>query len=340
MGNKQAQRMTVTSVEQLEDFDDEYVYDIGINNETPYFFGNEILVHNSCYFSAQKIFEADPQYAPLMDDTDFMVDYYDKVAEIVNDSFPEFMDKAFNTGTQKGSIIAAGRELVGSVSFFVKKKKYAITIVDDEGTRLDKNGSWGKLKITGLDIKRADTPKFVQEFLQGILVDLLKGKTKEDIFATIKDFRGEFRSLKPWQQGGTRKVNNISSYLEKLGNRSINSDDMMSSATKKVNLPGNVQAAIAWNSMREIMNDNSVPEIKDGSRMIVCTLKNNSYGFNTMAYPLEIAENIPSWYKKLPFDTREMENIMIDKKLFNMLGCLNWDLDSTNELTSTNEFFD
>lgn len=290
---------------------------------------------DSCYFSAQKEFEKNGM-GDILDDADFMIDLYDNVAEKVNASFPEFMDSAFNTGYERGEIIKAGRECVGSISYFVKKKKYAITIIDDEGERLDKDGKWGKLKITGLDIKRADTPKFVQEFLQGLLVDLLKGKTKDEIFKTIKEFRKEFRKLDPWKQGGTRKVNNMSAYMEKLANASGTNLQ----ASKKVNMPGNVQAAYAWNVMREIMNDNSVPDIKDGSRMIVCSLKRNQYGFSTMAYPLELENKLPSWYKELPFDSNEMENILIDKKLNNMFGCLDWDLENTKIDTSIDDFFD
>lgn len=290
---------------------------------------------DSCYFSAQKEFEKNGM-ADMLEDADFMIDLYDNVAEKANESFPDFMNKAFNTGLERGNIIKAGRECVGSISYFVKKKKYAITIIDDEGTRLDKDGSWGKLKITGLDIKRADTPKFVQEFLQGLLVDLLKGKTKNEIFSQIKDFRKYFRGLKPWQQGGTRKVNNMSSYMDKL--KSASGSGLAPSA--KVNLPGNVQAAYAWNIMRDIMKDNSVPEIKDGSRMIVCTLKRNQYGFSTMAYPLELDNKLPKWYMDLPFNSEEMENILIDKKLHNMFGCLNWDLENTKVDTAIDDFFD
>lgn len=291
---------------------------------------------DSCYFTAQKIFERQDDLVGLLDDPDYMIEFYDRVAEIVNDSFPEFMDKAFNTGLERGNIIKAGRECVGSISFFVKKKKYAITIIDDEGTRLDKDGSWGKLKITGLDIKRADTPKFVQEFLQGLLVDLLKGSTKNEIFDKIREFRKYFKSLDPWKQGGTRKVNNMSTYMDKISN----SSGTAFSSGKKVNLPGNVQAAYAWNTMREIMNDQTVPDIKDGSRMIVCTLKRNQYGFSTMAYPLELENKLPDWYKKLPFNCDEMENILIDKKLNNMFGCLGWDLENTKVDTAIDDFFD
>jgi intein/homing endonuclease len=51
----------VKEVIELEPFNDEYVYDIGVSDTHPYFFANDILVHNSCFFSAwPKIQESDP----------------------------------------------------------------------------------------------------------------------------------------------------------------------------------------------------------------------------------------------------------------------------------------
>ena len=43
----------IESVEQLEDFDDEYVYDIETDNHM--FFANDILVHNSNYMDLTDI---------------------------------------------------------------------------------------------------------------------------------------------------------------------------------------------------------------------------------------------------------------------------------------------
>ena len=45
----------------------------------------------------------------------------------------------------------------------------------------------GKLKIMGMDIKRSDTPEFVQDFLEGILDSALEGVPENDVTAnTIK----------------------------------------------------------------------------------------------------------------------------------------------------------
>ena len=63
-----------------------------------------------------------------------------------------------------GSVIKAGREVVGKSGMFITKKRYAIKCLDIEGYQPE----GGKLKIMGMDIKRSDTPEFVQDFLETI----------------------------------------------------------------------------------------------------------------------------------------------------------------------------
>ena len=334
-------RSSIMLIEEIGNFDDEYVYDIGINDDTPYFFGNGILVHNSCYFSAQKMLEElGEDGIKLLNNTDMMIQYYDDISEIVNGSFPEFMDKAFNTGIKRGEIIKAGRELVASVGYFIKKKKYALMIVDDEGTRRDVDGKPGKLKITGLDIKRSDTPKFIQDFLKELVIDLLAGNTKEQVYEKIISFRDKFRKMDAWEKAAPKKVNNLSGYIEKIEDNEDIDVFNKRKQTKKINLPGNVSASINWNTLIKMNNDHSMPEIKDGSRIFTLPLKKNSYDMNTIAFPLEVAESLPAWFKKLPFDISEIENINIDKKLINLFDCLNWDLELTKKSSAVDDFFD
>ena len=339
--DKQVIRETVSSVEELGYFDNEYVYDIGIDNETPYFFGNEILVHNSVYFTAEPLLkDLGDEGKDLLDNVDYMIEFYDQVADTMNKSFAPFMDMAFNTNMERGSIIKAGRELVAGVGYFIKKKKYALMVIDDEGKRLDVNGKPGKLKVTGLDIKRSDTPKFIQDFLKDILLDLLHGKTKENIYEKIIDFRETFRSLEPWEKSAPKKVNNLSGYEEKIDNNNDQDVFNKKKETSKVNLPGNVSASLNWNKLVKINKDNTVPLIKDGARIYTVPLKKNNYAMNTVAFPLEIENSLPNWFKKLPFDIGQLEEIGIDKKLENLFGCLNWDLEKTKKSTAIDDFFD
>ena len=327
----------VLSIKKLEDFNDEFVYDIGIDDETPYFFGNKILVHNSCYFSIEHSVDKFP-------DRDSIVSLYDNIAESANDSFPEFMNNTFNTGIENGGIIKAGRELIGSRGLFIKKKKYAILYYDKDGIRYDKDGKPGKLKAMGLDLKRADTPKVMQDFLEEVLMDLLTDHTKEEIFTKIRAFRTRFHEIKSWEKGTPKKVNSISEYQDKILANSveINSDISkmrQSTSNKKVAVPGHVTASINWNNMLNIHNDRFSTPITDGTKIIVCKLKQNDYKIKSIAYPVD-QFILPEWFKSLPFDDEEMEETIIDKKLFNLFGVLNWNFQDTKVDTTFSDLFD
>lgn len=323
----------IATITKLEKFEDEYVYDIGINNNTPYFFGNNILVHNSCYFTVMNSLDNSffkktfPDFVPTKDS---IVELYDKMADNMNDTFPEFMNTAFNTGIKNGSIIQASRELVGSSALFIKKKKYAIMVYDKEGTRLDKDGKKGKPKVMGLDLKRSDTPKYMQDFMYSILIELLTTldvtSAKESIFEQIKTFRQDFRKKHPMDMGSPKRVNGITTYVEKLNaveNAKV-AFHSLKAIDAKVRIPGHVRAGMNWNILRNIHNDLHMPLIVDGQKCIVCKLKPNEYAIDSIAYPVDILKK-PSWLTSLPYDKFDMEDIIIDKKLENLFGIMGWD---------------
>jgi hypothetical protein len=79
--------------------------------------------------------------------------------------------------------------------------------------------------------------------------------------------------------------------------------------------------------------------ITDGAKVIVCKLKPNPLGYVSVAYPVDELR-LPQWFKDLPFDHREMEKTIIDNKLDNLIGILNWKLIETSETNLSNLFFD
>lgn len=343
---------------------DDYVYDISINDENPYFFANNILVHNSVYFSVDTAIKNNKKIEEKFKDfeinKDNIIKYYDEIAEKVNSSFTEFLKKNFNIN-ESFSSIRAGRELVASSGFFVTKKRYAVLMYDKEGVRLDKNGSHGKIKAMGLDLKRSDTPEIVQKFLEEILFDVLLEKTKDEIFTKIREFKDYFRNLKPWEKGIPKRVNGLTDYTERFKKvkqtfsteefynvKKISSKNSMEEYDKNIldknkkknvfAVPGHVMASINYNRLRNIFNDTESMEIQDGSKIIVCYLKNNQFNMTSVAYPIDLAK-LPDWFKSLPFDEEEMETTVLDKKIENLLEIFDWDLDSLKNNNNYDDFF-
>ena len=291
---------------------------------------------DSCYFSAVDFLKDKPEWADFEWSRENIIELYDGIADVTNDSFPEFMHKSFNCSLERGGIIAAGRELVAGRALFIKKKKYAALMYDKEGERLDVNGKPGKLKAMGLDLKRADTPKKMQVFLEKVLMDLLTDASKESIFEEIKAFREDFKTLDSWEKGTPKAVKALTDYLERDQEARSKALDFKGRGTLarskkdkgKVNMPGHVRAALNWNRMLDIQGDKYSMRIADGSKVIVCKLKGNIYKMDSIAYPID-EPHLPAWFKGLPFNDELMEETIIDNKLNNLVGVLDWDLSQT-----------
>jgi hypothetical protein len=88
-----------------------------------------------------------------------------------------------------------------------------------------------------------------------------------------------------------------------------------------------------------MMDDKYSMSVTDGAKVIVCKLKDNPLGFTSVAYPVDELR-LPQWFKDLPFNHEEMEQTIIDNKLDNLIGVLNWDIRSTEQTNTFNKLFD
>jgi hypothetical protein len=223
-----------------------------------------------------------------------------------------------------GEIIKGGRELIATKGLFIKKKRYAVLIFDLEGKRLDVDGKPGKVKAMGLDLKRSDTPKFVQDFLSEILLDVLttNGDVREAVIEKVRNFKLAFQERPAWEKGTPKRVNNLTKY------------SAAEAAQGRANMPGHVRAAMNWNNLKRMHGDNYSASIVDGMKTIVCKLKDNPLGYTSVGYPTDEAR-IPAWFKELPFDQDLMESGIVDQKVENLLGVLDWKISESTDTKST-----
>jgi DNA polymerase elongation subunit (family B) len=277
---------------------------------------------DSCYFTAYPVLQKEIESGAMSWSNETAIALYDSISDQVNASFPGFMEQAFHVPREIGSVIKGGREVVASKGLFITKKRYAVMIIDKEGKRQDTHGLPGKVKAMGLDLKRSDTPKIIQEFLSEILNDVLIGATREQIIEKIREFKYIFKERPGWEKGSPKRVNNLTKYgkeEERLG---------------KANMPGHVRAALNWNNLRRMNGDKYSMQIVDGMKTIVCKLKSNPLGWTSIGYPTD-EQHLPQWFKDLPFDDSEMEATVVDQKLDNLLGVLEWDLASATNTENT-----
>jgi DNA polymerase elongation subunit (family B) len=270
---------------------------------------------DSCYFSAWPMLKKEVEEGRMAWSKEICIQLYDSLADQVNGSFPGFMERAFHCPRDMGSLIKAGRETVADRGLFITKKRYAVNAIDIENVRLDVNGKIGKTKATGLDLKRSDTPKVIQDFLLEILNKLLAGAQKDELVEHIRAFKYQFMERPGWEKGSPKRVNNLTNYAAE------------EAKAGKANMPGHVRAALNWNNLRRMNSDNYSMQIVDGMKTIVCKLKPNALGWTSIGYPTD-EQRLPTWFTELPFDNDAMEATVVDKKVDNLLGVLNWDLAS------------
>jgi DNA polymerase elongation subunit (family B) len=282
---------------------------------------------DSVYFSAYPTLKDDIESGKIPWNTDNAIKLYDQVADAVDSTFVEMMARQFHCMKSRATVIAAAREVVAESGLYITKKRYAALVVDIEGYRTDTDGKPGKVKAMGLDLRRSDTPVFMQEFLSELLLMVLTDKPREDVLERITEFRQQFHERPGWEKGSPKRANKVGHYRrleEKQG---------------KANMPGHVRASINWNTLRRMNGDKYSEEVVDGMKVIVCKLKPNPLGYTSVAYPTD-QMRLPDWFKELPFDDAAMAETIIDNKLDNLIGVLNYPLEDTKRHNTFTSLFD
>lgn len=143
----------IESCEMIGEFEDEYVYDIEVDDETHTFIGNNILVHNSLYVS----------FTPVMKSCNFKGDELDFILHldriIIKQKFKKNLD---DYGARFGvkNIHDFELETINRSALHIQKKHYINNVAWEDGIFYD-NLSYFYPK--GVEIVKSSTPPFVRE---------------------------------------------------------------------------------------------------------------------------------------------------------------------------------
>lgn len=242
----------------------------------------------------------------------------DFIAETVNSMFPAFMRSNFNCQPGFDGLIKAGREIVGSRGIFLNaKKKYTIKVVNLDGFDLNPP----KLKTVGSEMKKADTPKVIQDFLKEMMNIILDGGSYQDVESFVNTQRGVLitKIENPIALGVSKQINNLDNKYEEWTN-------IEKAGKGRVNLPGHVRAAVNYNEMVKQFEPGVGKMLRAGDKGIIFYLKPNEFGFKSIALPAD-AEQFPSWFKEnFKLDKKLTEDKMIDSKLERVFEALEWEI--------------
>ncbi|RLD68344.1 MAG: hypothetical protein DRI98_11945 [Bacteroidetes bacterium] len=305
---------------------DDYVYDIEVDH-THTFFANDLLVHNTdsvyCtldwYMGQQKI-EKTVENA-------VRIGY--EIGDKLNSAFPQFMDDNCMIGLKRGAIIETGLEVVGRRGLFKDvKKRYAIHMVHYDGFT-PKDGE--DMKIMGMEVRRSDTPKFIQDFLTDVIVAVVKdSKTHEEVYAMVTDFREVFYSMDAWRRGTPCRVSKLTVNARKIRNydkaKAEGDVDM-----KKPRTHFSVVGANNTNILMDHFEEHRWDIIRDGDKIEILYLRPNDFEMKSVA--IKVGENyVPDWFKALPFDDARHEQKLVDRKLFNVVGgVMDWSFEPVRD---------
>ena len=258
---------------------------------------------------------------------DTIAGYVNEIAEEMQDYLNDFYNilakKIFNVDKDKHRL-EIKKEYVAKAGLWVAKKRYAQWIISDNGVPVD------KLDVKGLDVKRSSFPKAFQECMGTVLIDILKGKTEEEISDYVLDFKKSMVNKPTKDIAKNSAVKNLSKYMPK-GKRQL--FQFMKGT------PAHVKAAISYNDCLQHFNSPFKYEpMRNGDKVKWVYLKDNPLGLSGLAFtgyndPKDIKEFIATYIDHNKIFERELKG-----KLQDFYDAIGWG-DVVSEQRTAEKFF-
>lgn len=228
--------ITIEDEFEIEDLGiiEEWVYDIEVENNHN-FFGNNILIHNSVYFTIAPFMEEYMKLNPNLP-IDKYVDWADTFeSKIVQPAIQNTVDEfAKQLNAYNKSVIKSEREGIFDKIMFSAKKKYIARVRDSEGTRYSEDDPY--IKVMGLEIIKGGTPTFSKKYLKEAIPVILD-KSESDLRTWIKDIRNRYVAT---------PIYDISP-VSTIGNVQYNPSDLNKNGRPKP-LTAGTKSALAYNN--------------------------------------------------------------------------------------------
>lgn len=160
----------IESIEQLDNFDNEEVYDIEVDDDSHTFIANDILVHNSVYTTYGNFFkcmteEYREKYKEDRSKVDWILNFNKKFLDKQNN---QWCDEMYNPRHGQ-NVHEFELETIVRSQICIKKKKYLKGYAFVKGKFYDKP----KISGTGIEIIKSTTPKLCREILSDLMYSLM-----------------------------------------------------------------------------------------------------------------------------------------------------------------------
>ncbi len=234
-----------------------------------------------------------------------------EVQDYLNNSYNYFSKKFLNVDVDK-HVFDIKQEVVATTGLFITKKRYGLHIINDAGRKVN------TIHVKGLDTVRSNFAVAMKELLGQVLSDILAKVPKEQIDERISKFKRNMNMLHYDVMANPIGVKGIGKYEVK--------DDDSPFSTYKKGAPVHVKAAINYNSLLQHWYEGRKYEkIGNGNKIKWVYLKDNEFGFDTIAYkgyedPPQILDLI-----KNKIDHSRMFEQAMSKKIGMFYEAMSWE---------------
>lgn len=301
----------IVEIEELP-FEVTEMYDVGMVDTPHTFFANDILVHNSLYISALPNIDDPEKYtdAELIIKTEQISD---EVTTFINKSIKWFSKHSFHSNNNR---LLFNQEKISKRAFWGQaKKRYAQLSVEIVDGKLKE-----KIDIKGFDVVRSSFPKAFRKIMKDVIIDILHDVPISDLNAKVRAFNRVYKNSPIFDIMLPSGVKEISKF--KKGQKGT---------------PIHVKSAQNYNQLMGLFGIDSIPPISDGDKIIYAYVKQNPFGFETMALKGqgEDDERLVEFMEKYIDKERVFETALMSK-LNTIWEDLGW---GTVQLTEDNNFF-
>ena len=261
-------------------FEDEYVYDIEVSDETHTFVANNILVHNSLYTSYENLVSSIDGVEKMSqrEILNVLVNFNQKFLDKHN---KEYIEDYYNKRFAK-SVHEFELETIAKSGVWLNiKKRYAQILLWKDGKYFDEDSL--PMKVKGLEIVQSSTPKFAQASLKRAVKFLLNADSKyliQQLNILIQEEKKKFFEADIEQICGGVNAKNYKKYII---------DDTGETLKVELKCPSSVKALGNYNWIRQKYNLPGTPiyggKIKWYKYRVPGSNRLDYFGFQAMNYP-------------------------------------------------------
>jgi DNA polymerase elongation subunit (family B) len=284
---------------------------------------------DSCFASALPIIKKNMPDIDLNDEkamTEAILKVTGDVQSFVNKFYDVMAKRYFNIEKHR---FDAKQEVIAKTSFWLAKKRYAQFIINKAGIECD------EMEVKGIDVVRTSFPIRFRKFMQKFLDDMLRKLPKEQIDASILEFKDKMSTYPVIEIAKNTSVK----FKSQNGDNDYNPKTRHSFQFMD-GTPAQAKAALAYNDLLKTWKlDKDVPEIFHGQKIKWVYLKQNQYGIEGIAMkadgtdPDRIMEFIEQYVDRNAMYEQELRG-----KLLDFYNVLNWSYPNETDV-KLEEFF-